>query len=158
MRDVQALSRPGGRASPGVAVRGLFGLRRLLGGLFGWDAPRHDTEGASYLHRLTDDDRTRSLETPGGHAGAFRLLYLFPGEALAEVHNATVHAFLATALRVTPDGYLLYWAVYVKPVGPLTRIYMALIDPFRRLVVYPALIRETQAAWSRAYPASAVRT
>ena len=28
---------------------------------------------------------------------------------------------------------------------------MALIDPFRRFIVYPALIRRTQAAWVRAY-------
>ena len=37
--------------------------------------------------------------------------------------------------------------VYVKPVGWLTPLYMALIDPFRRWIVYPALIRRTQAAW-----------
>jgi hypothetical protein len=32
---------------------------------------------------------------------------------------------------------------------------MALIDPFRRALVYPALIRQTQAAWARAYGGAA---
>ena len=45
------------------------------------------------------------------------------------------------------------WAIYVKPVGVLTPFYMAVIDPFRRLFVYPALIRQTEEAWRRAYPA-----
>jgi len=36
-------------------------------------------------------------------------------------------------------------------VGLLTHLYVALIDPFRRFIVYPALIRETQSAWSQAY-------
>jgi hypothetical protein len=100
---------------------------------------------------LTDADRARSLTAPGTRDGAFRTLYQFPDEALAEVRNATVHGFLATALVPSASGYVLYWAVYAKPVGALTRLYMALIDPFRRLIVYPALLAQTQAAWSRAY-------
>jgi hypothetical protein len=36
-------------------------------------------------------------------------------------------------------------------VGRLTRIYMATIDPFRRFIIYPALIRQVQAAWARVY-------
>jgi hypothetical protein len=46
---------------------------------------------------------------------------------------------------------MLYWAIYVKPVGRLTPVYLALIDPFRRFVVYPALIRDIQAVWARAF-------
>ena len=149
MRDVDAVAGTRRRSLP---VRVLFAVRVALGGLFRLDGPRRDDSAQSYLHRLTDDDRTRSQVTPGTMRGSFRTLYVFADEALVEVRNATVHAFLATALRPHADGYTLYWAVYVKPVGRLTPIYMALIDPFRRVIVYPSLLRQTQAAWVRAYP------
>jgi hypothetical protein len=150
MRDVYAVS-PFRRSSPNFAVRGLFALRRALGRLFGWDDERYDALPESFVHRLTDEDRARSLVLPGAREGPFRVLYLFPNESVAEIHNATVHAFVATALRARTGGYVLYWAIYVKPVGALTRVYMALIDPFRRFIVYPALIRGMEAAWLRAY-------
>src|SRR2546425_8864317 len=41
--------------------------------------------------------------------------------------------------------------VYVKPVTRLTPLYMALIDPFRRFIVYPAIGRRIQRDWLRAY-------
>jgi hypothetical protein len=149
MRDVLAImdratTRP-------LAVRALFAIRAAIGRLFRLDTPRRNPSAESYLQRLTDDDRARSLVTPGTVRGFFRMLYVFPDEAVSEIRNATVHAFLATALRPSAGGYTLSWAIYVKPVSRLTPIYMALIDPFRRFIVYPALIRETQAAWSRAF-------
>jgi hypothetical protein len=104
--------------------------------------------------RTCTDSRTkiaRALVPPGTPRGIFRTLYLFADEAAAETRNATVHAFLVTALQRRGDGYRLYWAIYVKPVGRLTAVYMALIGPFRRLVVYPAMIREAKAGWARAY-------
>jgi hypothetical protein len=148
MRDVEAVAST--RRRP-LTVRALFAVRVALGQLLRLDRPQRDPSAGSYLHRLTDHDRARSRVAPGTMRGPFRTLYVFADEALAEARNATVHAFLATALRPREDGYTLYWAVYVKPVGRLTPIYMALIDPFRRFVVYPSLIRQTQAAWARAY-------
>jgi Protein of unknown function (DUF2867) len=79
------------------------------------------------------------------------VLYVLGNEALSELRNATVHAFLALALTPSPAGYTLYLAVYVKPVSRFTPLYMALIDPFRRLLVYPALGKHAQRCWSRAY-------
>ena len=38
-------------------------------------------------------------------------------------------------------------AVLVKPNGLLGSAYMAAIRPFRHLIVYPALTRETERAW-----------
>jgi hypothetical protein len=64
---------------------------------------------------------------------AFRLLYRRPDEALSEIRNATVHAFLCSVLQRRPDGYRLYWAVYVLPVSRFTPVYMAVIELFRRL-------------------------
>jgi hypothetical protein len=152
MRDVDAIAGPGHAGRPPFAVRALFALRFALGRVFRWDAPRRDPLAGSYLHRLTNDDRARSLVPPGTARGIFRVLYLFDDETVAEARNATVHAFLVMALQPRGDGYRLYWAIYVKPVGRLTALYMAAIDPFRRFIVYPALIRQTKAAWARAYP------
>jgi hypothetical protein len=142
----------GDRRSSNVAVRGLFALRSALGRAFGWDDERHDPPGMSYVHRLTEADRSRSQVPPGTREGPFRVLYVLGAcEALSELRNATVHAFLALALTPRPGGYTLYLAVYVKPVSRFSTLYMALIDPFRRLVVYPALGRHAQQRWSRTY-------
>jgi hypothetical protein len=62
---------------------------------------------------------------------------------------------MALALVPRGDGYTLYMAIYVNPVSRLTPLYMALIDPFRRFCVYPALTRDAQRNWSRAYGAAA---
>lgn len=150
MLDVNKIAMPGG-GTPPLPVRALLALRFAIGRLFGWDAPQRDRSSESYLHRLTDEDRARSLVAPGTLRGIFRTLYVFAEEAVVEARNATVHAFLVSALQPRAGGYRLYWAVYVKPVGRLTPVYMALIDPCRRLIVYPAMIRQTKAAWARAY-------
>jgi uncharacterized protein DUF2867 len=141
----------GDRRPLNFAVRGLFTLRSALGRAFGWDDERHDPPSGSYVKRLAEADRLKSQVAPGTREGPFRLLYVWGEEALSELRNATVHAFLALALTSRPGGYTLYLAIYVKPVSRLTMFYMALIDPFRRLVVYPALGRQAQQRWSRTY-------
>jgi hypothetical protein len=74
-------------------------------------------------------------------------VYTFEREALGEVINRTVHAFLLFALEPAAGGYTLYWGIYVKPVNRFTPVYMALIDPFRRQLIYPALVRRFETAW-----------
>ena len=151
MGEVRALMFRDRRPPPNVAVRALFALRWRLGRLFGWDDERHDPPGASYVHRLTEGDRVQSQVPPGTRDGRFRVLYVFRNEALSEIRNATVHGFLALALTHREQGYVIYLAIYVKAVSRFTTLYMALIDPFRRFVVYPALGRQVQRAWSRTY-------
>jgi hypothetical protein len=80
-----------------------------------------------------------------------RIVYVFPFECLSEVRNATVHAFSCFALRQTMTGYRMYWAIYVKPIGPWTSKNMRVIDPFRRAVVYPAVLHRVQRTWSVNY-------
>jgi hypothetical protein len=77
---------------------------------------------------------------PGTPDGSFRVIYQFPGEALSEIRNATVHGCVCVALTRTATGYRLYWAVYVRPVSWLTRPYLIAIEPFRR-ILYPAMLR-----------------
>src|SRR5262245_2894375 len=153
MQEARAVLLGERRPPMNVATRALFKLRWALGRRFGWDQERHDPPTESYLHRLTEADRARSEVTPGTREGAFRVLYVFSSETVYEARNATVHGFLALALTPRPGGYTLYMAVYVKPVSVLTPLYMALIDPFRRFIVYPAMGRAAQQGWARAYGA-----
>lgn len=151
IRDARAILFGDWRPRTNVAVRGLFALRSALGRAFGWDDERHDPPDMSYVHRLAEVDRSQSQVRPGTREGPFRVLYVLGDEALSELRNATVHAFLALALTPSPGGYTLYLAIYVKPVSRFSTLYMALIDPFRRLVVYPALGRQAQQRWSLMY-------
>ena len=165
--DVSAVDLPGGGAGrsladiralesaapPSRAWSFLFGLRLRLGRVFGWDREPIRPED-SLLPRLSERDRRESEIAPGTRAGAFLLLYQFAGEALGETRNATVHGWLCTALAPTATGYRLYWAVYVLPVSWLTRPYLLLIEPFRRFLLYPALLRRIRRAWLAAYATS----
>jgi hypothetical protein len=132
-----------------AAVRALFALRTMLGRLFGWDreSAGERWEDELYIHRLTDEDRAHSRVEPGTDDGLLRYVYVFDHEALSEIRNATVHAFSCLALRETMKGYRLYWAIYVKPIGPWTATYMRIIDPFRRALVYPAVISRVRLTW-----------
>lgn len=152
MRDVRAVMSEALSVPLNPVVRGLFAFRVFLGRLFRWDDERPDRESQSFAERLTEEDRTRTLEPPGKAEGPFRLLYVFPQEALGEAINSTVHAFSSLALVPREEGYFLYWAIYVRPGKVLTRFYMALIDPFRHWIVYPSVLRRMQEAWNRTSP------
>ena len=129
-------------------VRGLFALRFALGKLFHWDDDTPDVAPTSYLHRLPAADRARSLAEPGTAGKGFRIIYEFENEALSEIINGTVHAFSLLTMESIMDGYQVCWAIYVKKVNWLTPFYMALIDTFRRILVYPILIRQMERAWA----------
>jgi cyclase len=136
-------------APEGIAlVQGLYLLRRLLGGLFRWDAGACDHTDASYIHRLTDADRARSLIEPGSCRGSFRTVYDFGDEALTEATNNLVHSFSVTALVPEQDGYRLYMAIYVKKIGSATPVYMTLVNPLRRLFIYPDLVNRVEQGWT----------
>jgi hypothetical protein len=146
LADVRRLDRA---AAPSRLAGVLFGLRRWLGRVFGWDRNPMRAED-SLVPRLSERDRRRSEIAPGTPDGPFLVLYQFPGEALRETRNATVHGWISTALTPTATGYRLYWAVYVLPVSWITRPYLMLIEPFRR-VLYPAMLRRVRRAWVAAY-------
>jgi len=150
VQDVRAVMLAGRETAPAV-VRGLFRLRRCIGALFGWDDQRLAWNAESYADRLSPEDRARSLAAPGTPDGSFRLLYRFEDEQLSELRNATVRAFASLSIQRTSGGYLAYLGVFVQPVHRFTRLYMAAIAPFRRLVVYPAIIRKVQRAWAERY-------
>ena len=154
VQDFQALfsSESLQRANP--LVSGLFMLRWALGRMFGLDKEEQQLPSSSYVHRLSDADRAASLHEPGSTSsatGPFRLIYAFASEALYETINATGHHFLLTAMEQSAEGYTAYWAVYVRKTSWLTPLYMLLIEPFRRFLVYPAVVRMLQRAWEERY-------
>ncbi|HME94217.1 MAG TPA: DUF2867 domain-containing protein [Methylomirabilota bacterium] len=70
-----------------------------------------------------------------GSAG-FVPIYREAEEQLSRIENRTVTGFLHLSLVERRPRL----AVYVRPHGGLGRAYMRLIEPFRRRVVYPALL------------------
>lgn len=149
VEDVRALLSLEAVAAANPAVRALFALRAALGRIFGWDREPAEAGAESYLHRLSSEERALSRVPPGTPDGPFTVLFVGDGEAISEIRNSTVHAFSVLALAERKTGYRLYWGIYVRPVGRVTGWYMRLIDPFRRHVVYPALMRHVRGAWER---------
>ena len=136
--------------SPGQMVRFLFSFRHLLGRIFRLDKIAR-VEEQLFINRLTEEDRNRSLVPSGSKDGPFCALYVFENEALSEIRNRTVHAALVWVLVRHERGYKLLWAIYVKPVSWFTALYMYLIDPFRKWIVYPALLKGLYRSWCRKY-------
>lgn len=131
-----------------TAVAVLAGSRMLLGGLLGLDHEKYFDQSSSYANRLTEEDRARNLEQPGTASELFRTVYAFENEELAEMMNRTAHAFFCMAIEPADDGYTMYWAIYVRETSGLTPIYMSLIDPFRRYIVYPGIVRSVERTWA----------
>jgi hypothetical protein len=131
------------------AARALFRFRLILGRIFRLEAEPTDAVAAAFANRLTPEDRARSLVAAGTPEGLFRIVYRFENEQLLEVHNRTVHAAALSALAQTTDGYRFYFAVYVSQSSWITPFYMGLIDPFRKWIIYPALLRSIRATWEQ---------
>jgi hypothetical protein len=77
----------------------------------------------------------RLLGLDRGSAG-FVPAYRDADEQLFRITNRTVTGYLHVSLAERRPRL----AVYVRPNGRLGRGYLRLIEPFRRLVVYPALL------------------
>jgi len=165
LEDVWALPTPGGpddfprlvqlmasgdpsRGSSRV-VRTLWALRWKVGELLGWDGPDHGhgSSRPTIRSRLPVDLR----DIPSGpdfNTLPFTSLYLIDDEWAVEIVNRTVHGVMHVGW--VPDetgGYRGQMAVLVKPNGRLGSCYMAVIAPFRHLIVYPPMLREIGRAW-----------
>jgi len=132
-------------------VRTLLSIRFFAGRLLGWDREPASTAWESFTTRLTTDDRSRSLALASTPDGLFRVVYRFENEQLLELINRTAHAAALSALVETANAYRFYFGVYVQNVGRLPPIYMALVDPFRKLIVYPSLLRSVRDRWNQAF-------
>lgn len=130
-------------------VRALFAIRARLGELLGWEDPDAGLDGRvpSLRDRLPADLRA-APPGPGVGMAPSNSLYLLDNEWAAEVANRTVHGVIH--LGWVPDatgGYRGQLAVLVKPNGLLGTAYLAAINPFRHLIVYPSLLRQIGRQW-----------
>jgi Protein of unknown function (DUF2867) len=146
-------SRKGSLLTRSPVVRTLLNIRFFAGRLFGWDHEPVSTTWETFTTRLTTADRSRSLAPAGTREGLFRIVYRFENEQLLELINRTAHAAALSALVETANGYRFYFGVYVQNVGRFTPVYMALVDPVRKLIVYPSLLRSVRASWNQAFGA-----
>jgi hypothetical protein len=149
--DVSALTPGGPRSAANSVTRMLFAIRGFFGRLFHWDGPGTRHHSDSYRDRIAPAILARSHAAVRAESGPLKTLYELDNESLAEGRNATVHAFMSVALLPRGEGYRLYWAVYVKPVSRFTPLYMAIIEPFRRFVVYPSILGGVRRAWALRY-------
>jgi hypothetical protein len=131
----------------GILTKSLFWLRGLIGRVFGWDEDEELTGSVSFLPRLTAEERGRSRMEPGKKEGIGRVLYCSENEFVAEIINRTVHCFWVMAKDETADGYALYMAVYVRKLNWFTPIYMALVTPMLKWLIYPALNKSVKRNW-----------
>ncbi len=145
VEDVLSRLSGGFSEPPNAAVAGLFAARALLGLVFSLDDGECSDPARSYVHRLSEDDRTRSRREPEENG----VLYVFEREALLELVNCTVHAFIVGFVEPGDGGQRLIVGVYVKENRDITPYYMTLIDPFRRLIVYPVIIDHMERYWAK---------
>lgn len=144
------------------AARFLWGFRNRLGTWFdlGEISSPVDGDGAGGLSIPGTAETTLLDRLPPDLRGTaegftfdllpFVPLYRTDNEAAAEVSNKTVHGVAHLGWVERDDGrYEGRMAVYVKPRGAFGKAYMALIKPFRYLIVYPALMREVARAWQQ---------
>jgi len=164
--DVWALPTPGGpddfprlveiiassdtEGSPSRAARALWAVRWKLGEIFGWDEVEEGDlpSGWRMLRDRLAEDLREAPTGPKFHALPFEPVYLLEDEWTAELANKTVHGVLH--LSWVPDGHGGYrgqMSVYVKPNGLFGKAYLAAIQPFRHLVVYPPMMRELERRW-----------
>jgi Protein of unknown function (DUF2867) len=136
---------------PSSVVRTLLNIRLFVGRILRWDGEQAPTVRETFATRLTTADLSRSLAPAGTREGPFRIVYRFENEQLLELINRTAHAAALSALVETASAYRFYFGVYVRSVGRLTPIYMVLIDPFRKVIVYPSLLRSVRTTWNHTF-------
>ncbi len=147
VQDLRSLITPERFRSLNPVVRALFFIRSALGRIFRLDSASSDGPARRVVERVPARLANASLVPPGTPEGPFQTLYTLPAEAAYQVLNATVHAILIVAVTQSVSGHRFFWATYLKPVGRITSLYMRVIDPFRRAIVYPGLESWLKRAW-----------
>jgi hypothetical protein len=155
---MQSMDFPGSAPLP---VRVLWGIRDLLGRLFGlgristsaddagtWP-PVPGTDERSLIGRVPAELRDTATD-PYLADKPFRPLYLTATEFADEMSNRTMYGVMHLAWVDQGDGrYQAQMTVYVKPRGAVGKAYMAFIKPFRYAIIYPALVRYVERSWAR---------
>jgi hypothetical protein len=145
MLEVREMLIDGFRHDRNTGFLAAAAIRGVLGRVLGWDEDHCRSSSSSFVHRLTDVDRARSIAPPGEDF----FVYTFENEAVIEIINCTVHALIVMLLEPVDGGHTVYWAFYVKPIGGITSFYMGLIQPFRIVIIYPSIIEGVEREWKK---------
>lgn len=135
----------------GFITKALFDIRGFIGNVLGWDDVPQLIKTNSWITRLTAEERERSLIPSGKVEGINTILYCYENEILFEIINRTVHCFWVLASEERTGGYGLFVAIYVKKLNWRTPIYMSLISPIVKLLVYPAMKKNIQLNWEERF-------
>ena len=138
----------------GGVVRFLFAVRWKLGAWFGWDEPGAGIGArvASVRERLPSD-LAAGPRGPDSTALPFTSVFLTHDEWVAETANGTVHGLVHIGWVADDSGvHRAQLTVLVRPNGWVGRTYLVLITPFRRLIVYPGMLRAIGRRWQETTP------
>jgi hypothetical protein len=132
-------------------ARALWAIRWKLGEIFGWDEVEEaDLPDWQMLRDRLPEDLRAAPTGPEFKELPFKSVYLLEDEWASELANKTVHGVMHFSW--VPDGHGAYrgqMSVYVKPNGFLGKAYLAAIQPFRHLVVYPPMLRQLGRMWQK---------
>ena len=153
-RLVRSLAQGDGSATGRGVVGFLMAVRWRLGAIFGWDDPSHGVgvRERSVRERLPRD-LTDGPRGPDSSALPFTPVFQTRDEFVAEIVNRTVHGLVHLGWVPCRDGvHRAQMTVLVRPNGRGGRAYLAFITPFRRLIVYPRMIRAIGRRWEATAP------
>lgn len=131
----------------------LFKLRLLIGDVLGWEDPKKakaQFPKGSIRARYADQEGLTRLDMNYPSFGDFVPVYDLREEMLSEIENETVLAAAHFGRVVNNEGkYKVQMTIYVKPKGWFGAFYMALIKPFRLIIVYPAMLSLIGRQWNK---------
>ncbi|UCE38654.1 MAG: DUF2867 domain-containing protein [Thermoplasmata archaeon] len=141
-----------------LAARLLISLRIYLGKILGLDKnintlPIPGCQETSIKERLSIEDRKRSLSfselgISESDNETWRVVYLYENEMLTELSIDVVHVLMHLGwVHKSGNFFTAQLAVYAKPRRMIGHLYLQLIMPFRRSIIYPALMEYVKNTW-----------
>ena len=157
VQDKQKYDLKNGVSSRLLMAGFLVVLRNIMGKIFSIDKdvntlPIPGCKETSLRERLSREDQEKNLaeqEIKGNEQKrGFRVVYLYENECLWELSNNTVHALMHLGWVHKYDNYFTaQLAVYAKTRGWWGYLYMKLIMPFRRHIIYPVMMNYVKTKW-----------
>ncbi|WP_063747088.1 DUF2867 domain-containing protein [Saccharothrix sp. NRRL B-16314] len=129
-------------------VRWLFSLRWRIGKMLGWD--KEEQQVGKRVASLRDNLPADLLDQRGPDMALapFKSVFLTHDEWTAEFSASMGHIVMHHGWVLGEDGkHYSQMTSLVKPYGVFGKAYMAAIQPFRYLVVYPLQFRVMRKVW-----------
>ncbi|MFG1796146.1 DUF2867 domain-containing protein [Nocardia sp. NPDC049149] len=139
--------------SSNVVVRQLFALRWRLGKLLGWDSERQQVGKRAVSLRDGLPADLLAVRGPDMVTTPFKSVYLTHDEWVAEFSASMGHIVMHHGWVKKDDGtYYSQMTALVKPYGFFGKLYMASINPIRRLIVYPLQAKAIRREFPQLHP------